>query len=233
MIVSTNQPYFAPYPGFFQKMLLSDVMVILDRVQFPRGTTWITRNRLKNDQGMLWMTIPVWKKGLGLQKINEVQICNEGNWRYKHLKSFHTAYGHAPYLTDHAPWLETIFSSRFNHIVNMNLEIIHYVKDFLQIDTKLVLMSTLNISAYGPLLPIEICKTLGASAYLASAGVKKYLNKDLFSSSGIRLKYFKPLAPVYPQLWGDFIPDLSCLDIILNCGEKARDLVRTKISVAT
>ena len=81
MIISTNQPYFAPYPGFFYKAHLSDYFVILDDVQFPRKTTWITRNRFKNDQGTLWMTIPVRKKGLGLQKISEVRICHAGNWK--------------------------------------------------------------------------------------------------------------------------------------------------------
>ena len=71
MILSTSQPYFSPFPGFFLKAFLSDIFVILDEVQFPRGTTWLTRNRFKNDQGTLWMTVPVWKKGLGLQKIKE------------------------------------------------------------------------------------------------------------------------------------------------------------------
>ena len=69
MIISAYQPYFAPFSGFFAKALRSDLLVLMDRVQFPRGTTWLTRNCFKNDQGDLWMTIPVWKKGLGLQKI--------------------------------------------------------------------------------------------------------------------------------------------------------------------
>ena len=70
MILSTAQPYFAPFPEFFYKAYLSDIFVILDRVQFPRGTTWMTRNRFKNDQGVLWLTVPVLKKGLGLQRID-------------------------------------------------------------------------------------------------------------------------------------------------------------------
>jgi hypothetical protein len=72
MVISTSRPYFAPFPGFFSRIYHCDVFIILDNVQFPRGTTWITRNRFKNDQGILWMTVPVWKKGLGLQKINDV-----------------------------------------------------------------------------------------------------------------------------------------------------------------
>ena len=226
MILSTHQPFFAPYTGFFQKMLLSDIMVLLDGVQFPRGTTWMARNRFKNDQGTLWMTIPVWKKGLGLQKISDVRICNEGKWRQKHLKSIRTAYRHASYLSNHDSWVESIFSSRFNRLVDMNLEIISYIRDFLKIDTQVVMMSSLDTSARGTTLLVELCQKLGASTYLAQADAKRYLANEFFDDSSIQLRYFKPIALIYPQLWGDFIPDLSCLDIILNCGEKARDLVR-------
>ncbi|MBW1887919.1 MAG: WbqC family protein [Deltaproteobacteria bacterium] len=38
IILSANQPYFSPFPGFFYKAYLSDIFVILDEVQFPRGT---------------------------------------------------------------------------------------------------------------------------------------------------------------------------------------------------
>jgi hypothetical protein len=88
------------------------------------------------------------------------------------------------------------------------------------------MMSALGISARGTPLLVELCQKLGASSYLAQAGAKAYLKKEMFDETGIQLQYFKPAAMVYPQLWGDFIPDLSCLDVILNCGEKARDIVR-------
>lgn len=54
MIVTTHQPIFLPWPGFFYKALCADVMVLLDDVQFPLGRTWITRNRLKSAQGEQW-----------------------------------------------------------------------------------------------------------------------------------------------------------------------------------
>jgi hypothetical protein len=92
MIIAANQPYFAPYPGFFTKTLLADVLVILDEVQFPHRTTWISRNRFKNDQGELWLTIPVWKKGLGDQKINQVRICYERRWPRKHYFLIHIVF---------------------------------------------------------------------------------------------------------------------------------------------
>jgi len=51
-----------------------------------------------------------------------------------------------------------------------------------------------------------------ASTYLAQAATKKYLEPRAFADARIELKFFRPPSPVYPQLWGDFIPDLSAFD---------------------
>lgn len=226
MIVSVNQPYFCPYPGFFYKALLSDVLVILDEVQFPQATTWISRNRFKNDQGPLWLTIPVWKKGLGLQDINQVRICYEGRWPRKHLQSLKTAYGQAPYLGEHLDFLEEVFSRHWERLVVLNLAIIRHLMRSLQIETKLVLLSELGIKARGTRLPIEICQALGASTFLAQSQAQKYLDAGLFQESEIELRPFKYLAPIYPQLWGEFLANLSTFDLVFNCGPKARDILR-------
>jgi hypothetical protein len=225
MIVSTNQPYFFPYPGFFYKAHLSDTFVILDEVQFPRGTTWVTRNRFKNDQGTRWMTIPVWKKGLGLQKINEVRICNEGRWAKKHLGSLKSAYASAPYLLEHLNFVERIFASDFCKLIDLNLTIIRYLMEHLHINTEVVLLSELGIESRGDRLLVEICTRLGASHFLTQNAASKFLNEDPFHDAGIQLSSFKPISLVYPQLWGDFVPNLSTLDLILNCGPKARDIL--------
>jgi hypothetical protein len=225
MIISANQPYFCPFPGFFYKASLADVLVLLDTVQFPRGTTWISRNRFKNDQGPLWLTIPVWKKGLGLQPINQVRICSAGRWSHKHLQSLKTAYAHAPYLQDHLGFLEEVFSRPWDKLVDLNLAIIRHLLGTLQIKTRLVLLSELGITARGTSLLVETCRALGASAFLAQSQAHKYLDAGLFREGGIELKLCKYVAPVYPQLWGDFLANLSAFDLAFNCGPRARDIL--------
>ena len=44
MIVSCHQPNYLPWPGFFHKILKSDVHVILDTNQLPRGKDFVVRN---------------------------------------------------------------------------------------------------------------------------------------------------------------------------------------------
>ena len=225
MILSASQPYFAPFPGFFFKAHRSDIFLILDEVQFPRGTTWITRNRFKGDQGTLWMTIPVWKKGLGLQFIDQVKICNEGRWRHKHLTTFKNAYGKAPYFQEHQDFLEWLFDERFDKIIDLNMAIIRYLMDNLQIRTKVKRLSELDIKGKGDLRLIEACKRMKASRFLAQAPALKYLNQELFREAEIELEFFNRPSPVYPQLWGDFIPNLSAFDLLFNCGPRAHDIL--------
>ena len=181
-MISANQPYFCPFPGFFYKAYLSDVLVILDEVQFPQRATWISRNRFKNDQGALWLAIPVWKKGLGKQQINQVKICREGRWPGKHLESLKVAYGNAPYLKDYLGFIEELLASRCDRLIDLNLALIRCLMNCLEIKTRLLLLSELGVQGKATQLLIEICRALGASAFLAQSQARKYLDADLFQA---------------------------------------------------
>ena len=226
MIVTAYRPYFAPFPGFFSKALRADALVLMDEVQFPRGTTWLSRNRFKNDRGTLWMTVPVWKKGLGLQKINEVRICHEGRWAKKCLASLKTAYSKAPFFENHEAFLEEVFSGEFEMLIDLNVKIIRYIMAHLQISAKMPLLSELGIEAREPGLSVEVCRKLGATYFLAQSGARKYLDEAIFQRAGVRLMFFNPRPPVYPQLWGPFIPNLSVFDILFNCGPAAQGILK-------
>jgi hypothetical protein len=225
MIISTNQPYFLPYPGFFYKAHLSDVFVILDSVQFPRGTTWTNRNRFKNDQGTLWLTVPVWKKGLGLQRIHEVRVCHEFRWVAKHLASLKTAYAKAPYFDDHLAFIENTYRARFEKLIEFNLAFIRYLFRQLKIETEIKLLSELGIQTAGNQMLVEICRRLGASVYLAQRAAAKYLDPKPFRQDGVEIQLIKPHACVYPQLWSAFVSNLSICDLLFNCGPKAHDIL--------
>ena len=221
MIVAANQPFFAPYPGFFEKCRHADVLVLLDSVQFPRGTTWMSRNRFKNDQGTLWLSVPVWRKGLGLQSITEVRICWEGNWKYKHLQSLTAAYQKAPFFVDHFPCLESVYISEPERLLDLNRFILGYLLKQLGLSTRIVFLSELEIETRGPDLPPAICRRLGSKTFLAQSSAAKHLDTGRFRKEGIELRLFPVSTPVYPQLWGPFLPNLSIFDLLFCCGPRA------------
>ena len=223
--VACHQPNFMPWPGFFYKVIKADILVLLDDVQFPLGTSWLNRNRLKNKAGAFWITVPVLKKGRGLQLINEVEICNERQWQRKHYLSLFHAYKNAPYFYEHLDFFKEIFNKRWKRLIDLNTTVLNYLLDSLGIKKDIILSSSLSIDAKGQSLLIEICKRLGANAYVSLSTAKKYINKDLFQREDIEVRFY-PFRPiVYPQLWGDFIPNLSSIDLLLNCGQKALAII--------
>jgi hypothetical protein len=196
MMIACHHPNFMPWPGLFFKGMQAEQLVLLDDVQFPLGGSWINRNRLKNDQGELWLTVPVWKRGRSFQSIDQVEICNDGNWQKKHLFSLEHACKHAPYWDEHFRFFQEICSKQRQNLLELNLEILDYLRLALGIPQPFVRSSTFAIETSGSQRLVDICKALGAE------------------------------PPIYPQLWGDFIANLSVLDLILTCGPKSGGLIR-------
>ena len=226
MIVTCHQPNFLPWIGFFYKALLADLVVLLDDVQFARGFTWVNRNRLKCDQGELWLTVPVKKKGRGLQKISDVEVVDEGNWPRRFFQGISQNYAHAPYFAEHSAFLKDLMQMRWRKLVDLNVAAIYYLAGSLGIGNKVVLQSSLQIQSQGSELLVKITKETGADVYLTPLVSKKYVDEILFARQGITIQFFKFIPSVYPQLWGEFIYNLSALDLLLNCGGKSLEVIK-------
>jgi len=226
VIVACHQPNFLPWIGFFYKALLADLVVLLDDVQFARGFTWVNRNRLKCDQGELWLTVPVKKKGRGLQKISDVEVVDEGNWPRRFFQGISQNYAHAPYFAEHSAFLKDLMQMRWRKLVDLNVAAIYYLAGSLGIGNKVVLQSSLQIQSQGSELLVKITKETGADVYLTPLVSKKYVDEILFAQQGITIQFFKFIPPVYPQLWGEFIYNLSALDLLLNCGGKSLEVIK-------
>lgn len=225
MIVAAHQPIFLPWPGFFHKAAHADCLVLLDAVQFPRGRTWLTHNRLKNETGEMWLTVPVLRKGRGLQTVRRVEIYEEREWRRKHIGGIQQNYVHAPYFPDYFPRIEAVYRKRHKCLSDFTTELIMLQLDALSLRAKVLRQSEMGIEDKGTELLIRICRHLGADRFLSLSSAEKHIDGDSMRQSGIEIirSNFRP--PVYPQLWGDFIYNLSALDMLLNCGPKSRDIM--------
>ena len=60
MTLSIHQPNYLPWLGFFDKIKRSDIFVIFDNVQYPRGKNHFgNRNKIKIPNKDKWLTVPV------------------------------------------------------------------------------------------------------------------------------------------------------------------------------
>lgn len=225
MMIATSQPYFLPWPGFFYKALQADALVLLDDVQFPLGRGWMARNRIKSDQGELWLRVPVWRKGRGLQLIREVDICEDYDWRTEHLRGISQQYAHAPYWERYRSGLSAVYERRHRRLVEFNVDLIHYLWEGLGLPGRPVLQSQLGVAGRGTALLASLCRALRADSYLTLVPAQKHLDGAVFSSEAVRLVLARYRPVVYPQLWGPNRYNLSALDLLLNCGPKGREII--------
>jgi hypothetical protein len=86
-------------------------------------------------------------------------------------------------------------------------------------------MSELGVSGKGMPLTIDICKSLGTTQFLVQSSALAYYDPAIFDAEGIQLVSFKKPEYIYPQMWGDFIANLSVLDMMFTCGAKVRDIL--------
>jgi hypothetical protein len=225
MLITIHQPQYLPWLGYLDKIDKADVFVILDNVQFKKNE-WQNRNRIKTAQGHQWITVPVLYRFP--EKINEVRINNKANWGRKHLQALITNYSKSTYFDNYRSFFEDIFSRSWDRLVDINIEIIRFLISALDLNTKLVIASDLKLREEPTERLVDICKMLDGNRYLAGKDGNKYMNLELFEQEGIDVIFQDFKHPVYHQLFGDFEPCMSAIDLLFNCGDNSLEILRGK-----
>ena len=88
MIVAVHQPQYLPWLGYFDKIDRADLFVTLETVQYKKNE-FQNRNRIKTAQGWQWLTVPV--RYRFPQRIDEVTVNDNVNWRHKHRQALRYA----------------------------------------------------------------------------------------------------------------------------------------------
>jgi len=222
-ILAAHQPQYLPWLGYFDKLDQADVFVLLDNVQFKKNE-WQNRNRIKGPQGPQWITVPVRHKFP--QTIAEVEVREAEPWRRKHLRALEANYGKAPFFDREMLLFREILEQPWARLDQLNVELVRRLAARLGIETRIVLGSELQAREHPTLRLVDLCRELGAQAYLSGAG-GDYLEQERFAEAGIELRFQAYEHPDYPQLWGDFEPYLSIVDLLMNHGPESLSMVRS------
>lgn len=223
MKAAVHQPMYLPYPGFFHKLSLADVFVIMDDVQYDKRFT--NRNRILVPQGPLWVSVPINKD----DKFHEnrfIRINNDVDWRTDHLKKLHNSYANAPFFHLYEEGLKEILTKDWELLFDLDYALIKAVADWLGLNVKMVRESELNVTSKSTERLIDACKAAGADTYISGVGGKNYMDESLFAKTGVKLVYQNYHAMPYKQRFTDtFVPDLSIIDMLANVGPESAKLI--------
>jgi hypothetical protein len=225
MRVSFNQPAFIPWGGFFGRLLNSDLMILLDGTQFARGFTFVNRNRLKGPLGQVWITVPIKKKGLGLQKINQLRIHQSEKMARGFLALLKHYYSNSLYFNPVYLRLASLFTESADDFLKLAKGTINLLAENFTIKTAIRLQSETGVELKGTELLVELALNVGAREVILPYLADRHLDIAAFSRAGLKVFLLKYNQIVYPQFWGDFLGNLSALDLWFCCGPEGTILI--------
>ncbi len=228
------QPTYLPWAGYFEMIYATDIYVVFDHVQFVRKS-WHQRNVIKTSNGKTMLTVPV-KKKTRSTPICDIEIsCNNNKTPLvSHWKAICLAYRNAPYFKDYEEIFSKIYSTKYKYLEVLNMEIIKAICEILQIETKIRFSSKLNLveEHLGRTEKIvNLCKKVGISYLYDAKGAQQLLDISLFEKEGITVEFQDYKHPEYSQLFGQFIPYLSVIDLLFNKGQESLEIIRSGSSI--
>lgn len=198
----------------------------MDDTQFVKNGHH-NRNRIKGKDGLIWLTVPVLQKGKHGQLLKDVKIDNHTDWRKKHWQSIIHCYSKAPYFRNYSGFFEDAYIKEWEILADLNIYFIVNISEFLGIkNTKFIRLSELNIPGNDPTQRlIDICGHFKATDYFIGIRAKDYMDESKWEKTNVRLNYFEPVYPEYPQLFGKFEENCSIIDLLFNCGKDSYEYI--------
>ncbi|WP_460996830.1 WbqC family protein [Spirosoma harenae] len=150
------------------------------------------------------LTVPV-QQGTHHLPIRDLRVANDQNWQLHHWRCIQSAYGKAPFFDYYAPELEPIYRKNWAFLFDLNYELLTICLKLMRV------RSQINLTEW----------------YLKSPSADLLDARSRLNPSNRPETYIFHQPVVYPQNFGpDFVPNLSCIDLLFCQGPAALDVLK-------
>lgn len=202
----------------------ADIFVYLDTVQFSKNGVQ-NRNQIKTPHGPQWLTVAV-KHELG-RSIRETEIADP-KATDKHWKTLQANYARTVGFKRWKDELYELLHHETRTLDEVAIASTEWMIEKLSVRNKRMRASEISgIHGQASELVASICQVLGGNQYLTGTGALAYLNPDDFKRIGCRVQVQRWRSFSYEQTHSEagFVPELSTLDLLLNCPDSAAELI--------
>ncbi len=223
--VVVSQPMLFPWVGLFEQIRLADAYVHYDDVQFSKGS-FTNRVKIKTAGGRKWLTLPLAGLRLG-ERIMDVALADDRDWRGSHHALLRQAYQNAPHRDEMLHLVESVYADRHARIAEIVIASVERCCQYFDLRpaSGFLRSSRLGIEGRSWQRVLDIVRHVGGDAYVTGHGAKNYLDPEAFERQGVRVDYMDYEKRPYPQLYGEFTPYVSILDLIANRGVAGREVI--------
>lgn len=214
-----HQPHYFPWLGYLNKMACVDKFIILDEVQIEKGSN-MYRNKLCTLNGQeKYITVAYEKKNCLELPFCQIKLDHSTDWQGRQANFIINNYQKTPFYNEIWPKINYIFEKEYEFLSEVVVETVLLERELFDIQTEIIFQSEIQYEKdlrKNDLL-ISLCKSIGADYYLSGNGAKKYMDVEVFTKNSIEVDFQQFTFPHYKQAF-DFVPNLSALDVLFNCG---------------
>ena len=224
--VAILQSNYIPWKGYFDIIGSVDAFILYDDMQYTKND-WRNRNKIKTQNGLQWLSIPVRQESLH-QKINETKI-TDPKWNINHWRSISQSYAKAPHFKAYKERFEALFlEAKSEYISDINRHFIEAINAMLGITTTLYDSREFVLAEGKSERLLALCQELGATTYLSGPAARDYLDEKIFTEAGMNVEWMDYSGyREYHQLFPPFEHGVSVIDLILNEGENAKNFLKS------
>lgn len=182
--------YFPPISWF--TAALKEKHIFLDTNATYRKQRYTTRTLIKGPNGIVPLVLPVGRKGYH-KRISEKEISFRENWPQQHWRSILFSYKNSPYFEYYESELSSCFEAPAHGLVDQLMRVLQTVIELLQLDIRMQILPGQGEVSTG----------------------KDYRKAFSINASALP-QWFRPTD--YDQVFGEFKPNLSIIDLICNVG---------------
>lgn len=226
MRVGIIQSSYIPWRGYFDFIDDTDLFIFHDDIQYTKHD-WRNRNKIKTSHGATWLTVAVNYRHTS-QRICDTTIDYSQHWVDSHVNQIKNWYTRAPFFKLYSDELFVLLGTRYGTISDLNITLCRWIMKKLEIQTRTTVSSELGASGTKTQRLIDILRRAGGDCYLSGPTARSYLDETLFRENRMHLEYKSYDYQPYPQLWGDYIGEVTVLDLLFNVGPDARRYLKSR-----
>ena len=187
------------------RLLARHDRVIIDIGEHYERQSYRSRTSVVGPNGRQDLVVQIARRSGEKMPMKSVGLSYVETWPHQHLHAIRSAYGNAPWFIHYIDDIERVLQKKYDRLVDVDLATLQLGMKWLGLTTA-----------------VEV-----AENYLDTGA----LYQDLRASFHPK----KPLAPwvdpvpPYPQVFADrhgFVPRMSIIDLVCNCGPEAKRIIR-------
>lgn len=209
------------------RLLAQHPRVIVDIGEHYERQSYRTRTSILGPNGRQDVQLPITRISGTKMPMRSVGLSYAETWPQQHVHAIRSAYGQTPWFIHYIDDIEAVLLKKYDRLVDLDLATMRLGMKWLGLRTEIVVEEEYVEVASPGVLSRESSAVIGLPT------------QDLGSAPDFRTSFHpkKQLpeaiaqVPSYPQVFADrhgFVPRLSIIDLVCNCGPSALNYLRSR-----